>query len=185
VTGTARFEVSLTCHPTATTAAVNGIEVRVVRAADSGLRLCYLLTGDASRILVPAPRPPRRADDLWRHTCFEAFLRTPDGPEYWEVNLSPSGEWALWRFDDSRVGLSVPPVERPPDIEVRRAENEVALVADLDLSVIGRAGCSGALSVGLSAVVEEVGGRCSYWALAHPLDRPDFHHPDGFTLTLP
>jgi len=36
----------------------------------------------------------------------------------------------------------------------------------------------------LSAVIEEIDGTKSYWALAHPPGKPDFHHPDCFTLTL-
>jgi hypothetical protein len=39
--------------------------------------------------------------------------------------------------------------------------------------------------IGLSAVIEDVDGGLSYWALAHPSDKPDFHHPDSFALTLP
>lgn len=42
-----------------------------------------------------------------------------------------------------------------------------------------------ALQIGLSAVIEEMDGTKSYWALAHPAGKPDFHHPDCFTLELP
>ena len=38
-------------------------------------------------------------------------------------------------------------------------------------------------NIGLSAILEEDDGTISYWALAHGSGRPDFHHPDGFTLT--
>jgi hypothetical protein len=43
----------------------------------------------------------------------------------------------------------------------------------------------GATRLGLSAVIETVDGFFSYWALAHPSDKPDFHHPDSFILELP
>ena len=39
--------------------------------------------------------------------------------------------------------------------------------------------------LGLSAVLEEVDGTKSYWALAHPEDKPNFHHPDCFAAQLP
>lgn len=39
--------------------------------------------------------------------------------------------------------------------------------------------------LGLSAVIEEGSGCVSYWALAHPSAKPDFHHPGSFILTLP
>ena len=37
-------------------------------------------------------------------------------------------------------------------------------------------------SIGLSAIIEEEDGTISYWALAHPPGRPDFHHPDCLAL---
>jgi hypothetical protein len=43
----------------------------------------------------------------------------------------------------------------------------------------------GAKRLGLSAVIEAVDGAMSYWALAHPSAKPDFHHPDSFVLDLP
>ena len=39
--------------------------------------------------------------------------------------------------------------------------------------------------LGLSVVIETLDGAISYWALAHPSEKPDFHHPDSFILTLP
>jgi len=36
----------------------------------------------------------------------------------------------------------------------------------------------------LSAVIEATDGSLSYWALEHPADKPDFHHPDSFALEL-
>ena len=39
--------------------------------------------------------------------------------------------------------------------------------------------------LGLSAVIEETSGRKSYWALAHPPGKADFHHSDCFALELP
>jgi hypothetical protein len=39
--------------------------------------------------------------------------------------------------------------------------------------------------MGLSAIIEESDGTKSFWALAHPPGKPDFHHPDCFTLELP
>jgi hypothetical protein len=36
----------------------------------------------------------------------------------------------------------------------------------------------------LAAVIEERDGAKSYWALAHPLGKPDFHDPNCFILDL-
>jgi hypothetical protein len=34
-------------------------------------------------------------------------------------------------------------------------------------------------------VIETTEGVVAYWALAHPSDKPDFHHPETMTLALP
>lgn len=44
---------------------------------------------------------------------------------------------------------------------------------------------SGGALAAITAVIEEADGTKSYWALAHPVEKPDFHHPDGFVLELP
>jgi hypothetical protein len=45
-------------------------------------------------------------------------------------------------------------------------------------------GLSSPLHLGLSAVLEATNGDKSYWALAHPPGKPDFHHADCFALEL-
>jgi hypothetical protein len=42
----------------------------------------------------------------------------------------------------------------------------------------------GAERAALAAVIEEEGGRPSYWALAHNGLKPDFHDPFGFRIAL-
>jgi hypothetical protein len=36
--------------------------------------------------------------------------------------------------------------------------------------------------IGLAAAIEETSGHKSYWALAHPPGKADFHHSDCFAL---
>lgn len=117
-----------------------------------------------------------RVDGLWRTTCFEAFAGVSAG--YAEYNLSPSGAWAAYAFDDYRQGMS-PLDQAAPMIVTRRAADLFVLTADVVLprGVDER--------IGLSAVIETLDGVISYWALAHPSDKPDFHHPDSFVLELP
>ena len=66
-----------------------------------------------------------------------------------------------------------------PAIAVERGASEVELRAE-----VSGLPDDGLWRVGLTAVVEDVEGRISYWALAHPGEKPDFHHPDSFVLEL-
>jgi len=178
------LDVRLRCHPAAPSPGWLTVEAQVARRSDDRARLRYRLTGDLKRVLTPPARPPRRVDDLWRHTCCEAFLRVEGRPEYWELNLSPSTAWALWRFESYRAGASVPRVGRPPAIEVRRAPDVLELQAELELPTPVAVARRADVRLGLAVVVEEVQGELSYWAPAHPCDRPDFHHPDTMRLPL-
>jgi hypothetical protein len=66
-----------------------------------------------------------------------------------------------------------------PRIEVKSSAETYILQAALEFD-----GLSAPLHLGLSAVLEETNGRKSYWALAHPPGKADFHHADCFALEL-
>ena len=91
-------------HPDAPPGPLTGIEVEVAR---SGTRfdLRYIARGRIKELLLPPKAAPTRRDELWKHTCFEAFLGAGESG-YVEVNLSPSNEWAAYRFTTYRAGLT-------------------------------------------------------------------------------
>lgn len=173
--------VALTCHPDTPSKVVNGVTVRV-DAQGNRLTLEFLLTGDLGRLRIPAARPPLRTDGLWRHSCFEAFLRLGDHPEYLEFNFSPSGEWAAYAFQHYRAA-SQPPAVGTPSIHILRSEGHLALTAGLSFAELFRRR-EQPLVLALAAVVEASDGGLSYWSLRHPSGKPDFHHRDAFALTL-
>ena len=152
----------------------------VEEAKNGSLMLNFCLAGDLSGLIIPEPRSPRRADRLWRHTCFEAFVMVNEKPEYREFNFSPSGEWAAYDFRGYRNG-GVLENELAPGIIVHKTMDRLELGAEIGQGLLphGRP-----LRLGLSAVVEDAGGILSYWALRHPPGNPDFHHADAFVLQM-
>lgn len=70
---------------------------------------------------------------------------------------------------------------RPPALAARIVPTHLVLNVTLEHPGLwpGKA-----CHVGLSAVIEEADGTKSYWALAHPPGKPDFHHGDGFALEM-
>ena len=157
------------------------LDVEVTRLGAGGLRLWYVVAGAIDTIRFPEWGEPARVDGLWQATCFEAFLRHGNGPAYDEVNLASSRQWAAYRFDAYREGMRPAEIGQP-EITVERWAESIAVGADLDMGLL-LANPAGRLA--LTAVVEETDGTKSYWALAHPSEKPDFHHPDGFVLDLP
>ncbi|HSG34315.1 MAG TPA: DOMON-like domain-containing protein, partial [Sphingomonadaceae bacterium] len=130
---------------------------------------------------VPAFAGKGRADGLWQTTCFEAFLMPEGGLAYVELNLSPSERWAAYDFDDYRAGMREREFPREPDCTMRIGSSFAIFDAAIPASGLPGVPCG----LGLSAVIEEEGGVLSYWALAHPEGKPDFHHPACFAATLP
>lgn len=177
--------LSLKPHPDFRGEAVSRIDVDVVRAGRGRLSLRYLAFGDIEGLSLPPLAAPARADDLWRHTCFEVFLRAPPGEPYVEFNFSPSRQWAAYRFDSYRGGMQAPPEVVPPQVEISHDAQCYEISVALSLQGFRDLPDDARWALGLSAVIEEKNGRKSYWALAHPSGKPDFHHANGFAFVLP
>lgn len=144
----------------------------------------YVLRGDITGVRTPPAKSAARADGLWKHTCFEAFIQAPGGADYYELNFSPSQEWAVYRFTAYRKGISSPALDAPPEISVRRFADRLEVDAAVRLHDLIDLQTTPYLRIGLSAVVEDESGTLSYWALKHAPGKADFHCPDGFVLEL-
>lgn len=155
----------------------------IARRADT-LSICFEVRGDLSKVSIPvAAEAPRRKDRLWEETCLELFLGTADSGEYWELNLSPSGHWNVYRFTLYREGMREEPAIPSLPFDVRRDSKALILTAEFGIGKIVPTGKD--LSAAVAAVIWTTDGGESHWALAHPSSRPDFHRRDGFALILP
>ena len=178
------MQFNLVPHPTASPSEepfkvwVN-VEHAASLAAVGTTNIWFGIGAPAERFVIPEPAEPARADDLWKTTCFEAFLRPLGEEGYREWNFAPSGRWAAYDFTSTRAGMANADAADP---YVRMEDNltwwalgaSIAVPADTNWEL------------GLSAVLEEKGGNKSYWALAHPNpEKPDFHDPGCFVARLP
>ena len=167
-------------HPATPCPQLSRLEVHVVVRDEGSLTLAYRLTGDIAGLKIPPTTEPGRRHGLWRHTCCEAFVMANGGPSYREFNFSPSRDWAAYDFASYRDG-AVPAPITTPTIACHVIGDTLALEAYLPADALP-AGLNPRLA--LSAVIEDRQGRLSYWALCHPAERPDFHHTDGFALSI-
>ncbi|WP_374088758.1 DOMON-like domain-containing protein [Methylomicrobium lacus] len=175
--------LNLLCHPDTPSPAIDSLQVELERCAGNAILLHYRLTGDLSRILIPAPKPAAETDGLWQHTCFELFVAKTGTPAYYEFNFSPSGQWAAYAFGAYRQRRPWT-LCRPPVLALTQTRNELMLTAKIAAPELPFDGGVDSLQLGLSAVVESTTGDLSYWALRHPGDRPDFHDRAGFVCRL-
>ena len=148
------------------------------------LSIHYSVQGDIGDIRLPARSgSPARKDDLWKATCFEFFLAVKDRPEYWEFNLSPSGDWNIYAMDGYRqVNMREESTYLQLPLEFTKMNNALSLDAEVSLSQLFQP--LQLLQIGITAIIQTVEGKETYWALAHPSMQADFHLRKSFLVEL-
>ncbi|WP_186540404.1 DOMON-like domain-containing protein [Synechococcus sp. BIOS-E4-1] len=120
----------------------------------------------------------QRLDNLWSHTCFEAFLARPGAKGYWEMNVSPNGDWNLYQFSDYRMGGMADPLAKAPVVNF--SMDRVGCLCTIQIPLKPWWQHTEIPEIALTMVLEDQSGCLSYWALNHPRDKPDFHDRRGF-----
>ena len=108
--------IELVPHPSCR-ATIEKVEMLIWRD-ETTFDLDVRLFGSPLRVLLPTTDHPERKDELWNTTCFEAFLRPQGSDVYFELNMSPSGDWAAYRFNSYRSGMRKADISREPDRQV-------------------------------------------------------------------
>jgi hypothetical protein len=149
---------------------------------------------------IKQPSLRERKDELWRSSCLELFISAPGLSQYLEMNLSPRGDWNLYGFEKTRMGMHPVANALPPLVDLSRANSfcmswrgEVTVESPSSGLASGQAGqqsifdqvmTTGSLVIGATAVLQYKGGEIEYWALSHCGDKPDFHLRDSFIVQL-
>ncbi len=171
--------IMLLPHPAFPSSYVRSVGVDLTVTDRCDVLLKFRIEG--GDVVISERQSSERADDLWKSTCFELFLRDPRSELYFEYNFSPSSRWAAYAFDGYRQGMRNLDMAVEPNVEFDPAR-PLDLRVDLNLSDLPNV----PMLANISAVIEERDGTLSYWAVAHsPGDRPDFHHADCFVIEIP
>ncbi len=178
------MQLNLLAHPVALPSKPDfkvwaSVDYAAAFGATATTNIWFGVGAPASRFIIPEANEPSRADELWKTTCFEAFLRETGSDAYQEWNFAPSGNWAAYGFTSYREGMTELEIGAPPYIRMEDNLTWWALGATIAVESGKR------WELGLSVVLEEADGTKSYWALAHVSDKPDFHAPDCFVAKLP
>jgi hypothetical protein len=158
---------------------ITRVAARIVRVDPRWLTLRWTIEG-AQGVIVPPFAGKGRADGLWQTTCFELFVQSQGATVYAEFNLSPSERWAAYDFAGYREGMANRPMPRDPVCTPRKGQGVLIFDAALPASALPPL----PWRYGLTAVIEEQGGIKSYWSIAHPPGKADFHHEACFAAVL-
>lgn len=173
------------------TTAPAGVQLHgALQRTDGRLHLRYHLADPSGAIRIPPATPaPARRDGLWNRTCLELFLAVPGAAAYWEFNLSPCGDWNVYRLSGYRQGLAPEPAVAALPVAVARRDDGLELELSFPLAPLVAA--EQPLQVAVTAVLEQHApaggsgeGPLSFWALGHPGPEADFHERAGFLLRI-
>ncbi len=149
----------------------------------NNLTIKYTLAGKITEILISEPKnKPNRQHNLWQTTCFEFFLAIKDSLQYWEFNLSPNGDWNIYRFDNYRQGMKEETAFRSLPFLVRKDLNSFNLYLEFELAKIVNK--EQEIEVAIATVIKTKDSEITYWALNHPSQEADFHHRDSFLMAF-
>jgi hypothetical protein len=148
---------------------------------DNHLSIRYLVSGEIDQITIPSPAAtPFRKNDLWKATCFEFFIAVENKPEYWEFNMSPSGDWNVYVMDAYRqVNMREEKAFEQLPFEF---DSNLSLNISVDVSPIIQP--EQTLQIGIATIIQTQDATETYWALAHPTPQADFHTRESFILSL-
>ncbi len=163
------------------------LRARAIWAQPFVLHLDFVLKADLREIILPKKfEGEERVDNLWEHTCFEAFIALENSPQYLEVNLAPSGQWNIYEFKSYRASrLEAEQVTCKP--LVLRAKTNFNMQTKIDLSAVSWIKNSKKdvdVQLGLTGVIELKNKLKSYCALTHKSEKPDFHRKESFIFRL-
>lgn len=157
---------------------------------EAGIEIRFRIE-DPDRLLRGSPRAARwnadelrRADELWRETCFEAFFGVPDSDGYWELNIAADGRWNLYRFDGYRAPQ--PPTATDDFILealLTDAGSLAALLRPRDAALLAArpTALPAEFEASLCAVLKTE-TQTYYYSTKHAGAKADFHLRAGFSL---
>ncbi|CAG35354.1 DOMON-like domain-containing protein [Desulfotalea psychrophila] len=148
----------------------------------NSISIWFQLRGDLAQIKMGKGGQQGRCHDLWRKTCFEVFIARPESPAYWELNVSPMGEWNIYSFSECRRGMQEEVGIEQVSVTTYQTEDSFTLHCNLCLDKILFPNYP--LQIAACAVLQDREGLCSYWALEHGEGPPDFHNRKKFLLNI-
>jgi hypothetical protein len=147
------------------------------------LSIEYQVQGDLNAVAIaPLNSLPSRKFELWESTCFEFFIGVPGNSNYWEFNLSPTGDWNVFALDNYRQGLRNEIAFTSLPIAIDRQANTLLLKLTVDLTNI--ISLDRNLEVSVTTVIKSTEDKISYWALTHTGTEADFHRRDSFIINI-
>lgn len=141
------------------------------------ISLSFTLQGELEEYFFEEPRAKKRANELWRTTCFELFLANRENEDYYELNFSSSLAWNFYHLSAYRAEVQEVELLFEPQIEIHIKENvfQVSFEVEVEACFLEQFNLYNVASILLTKE-----NKRTFWSEKHLTAVPDFHHRDNF-----
>ena len=135
-----------------------------VNSFPEGIRLSYEVP-ETRNLIWPSYSKLIRGDRLWLSTCFELFLGTEDESQYIELNVTPSGAWNCYHFDQYRSGMRESSSWDLQNFEMRNGLFSATFLGQMTSHIV---------RIAPAIILQLKSSKLDYFAISHG-KQPDFH----------
>ncbi|HAG92296.1 MAG TPA: hypothetical protein DCL41_10505 [Bdellovibrionales bacterium] len=111
-----------------------------------------------------------RKDELWKSNCFELFFSFGQA-SYFEMNLSPSGDWQFYEFETYRQRAALPNEFQIFQLQSQKSKDGYEISGTIESQTLNLTEIQSLHP----CVILNLNGKNSFWAPQHNLGSPDFH----------
>ena len=141
------------------------------------LHIEFRVTGELDNYIFPQKSNLKRADELWKATCFELFLRNTETEAYYELNFTSSLSWNFSYLNSYRAKVQEVKGLGQVKIEVFTNDNNFKIFFELETDTFS----FNQFNIYNAAVIlKNSNDERTFWSLGLPSKVPDFHDEKGF-----
>ena len=133
------------------------------------ISICYRIEGSLENIQWPKKKYTNGSNELWHSTCFECFFGSASTSEYYELNQSPGGDLAFYKFAHYRGNKRS--YDTPSAYTFSLALDEYECYARIDMPLP----YPPPFYIGPAAIIKDRQNELHYFGISHPERGPDFH----------
>jgi len=121
----------------------------------------------------------KRANELWKATCFELFLANSKTQSYYEINISSTLHWNIYCLEAYRAEPKEFIVSNEPLIKIREDKHRYEIDFELECKELNLAEFD---QYNLAVILLNIENEREFWAVNPVRESPDFHNRIGFSL---
>ena len=149
----------------------------ILTLSSNKISLHFKITGVLKNYQFPQIDKLKRANELWKATCFELFLANSKTKIYYEINISPTLHWNIYRLETYRAEPKELIVSSEPLIEIREDEESYEIDFELECKELNLAEFD---QYNLAVILLNIENEREFWAVNLVGESPDFHDRGRF-----